>query len=81
VDKGATTQTGAVNAAKFATVAATYGAAASVAAAVRNNPPPIVNVDVSVTPTQIEKTTTIVQRAGPTNGSSGGGGGGRIAKP
>jgi len=65
----------AVDAAKSGISGAIYTGTANVAAAVRNNPPPIVNVNVSVTPSQIQKTTTIVQRYGPSNGSAGSGNG------
>ena len=73
VAKGASDSVGAINTAKFANVSAAYGAAQVVAGAVRANPPPIVNVDVSVTPAGIQKTTVIVNRSGPQQGSAGGG--------
>lgn len=41
--------------------------------ALKSLPTPIVNVDVNVTPAQIQKKTTIQYRYGPANGSSGGG--------
>jgi len=53
-----------------------------VAGAVRASRPIVTTtVNVSVTPYEINRTTTIIQRAGPTNGSSGGGGGGDNPNP
>ncbi len=71
VDAGASATRSAVDGAKSGITGAVFSGTGMIAAAVRNNPPPIVNVKVSVTPAGVEKTTTIVNRYGPQNGSAG----------